>query len=169
MPSSVRLRLWAPLTLGATPDAAAHEKRVNASVSMSKVAYARLQHRAEARGLTCRLLRPRRSRPTLIGRNRSNRRRLPRDRIGRPAERWLLHCAALIFIQRRIELAISRVSGQSLATNMTLETAAIILGLDEDEVLELADELGISGQPTVEDVAAMAELLDEDSDSGQDE
>jgi CO dehydrogenase nickel-insertion accessory protein CooC1 len=51
-----------------------------------------------------------------------------------------------------------------LVTTMNIETAATILGIDEDDVLDLADELGIAGQPTIDDVAQMAEMLDEDDD-----
>ena len=52
---------------------------------------------------------------------------------------------------------------------MTYVIAAAILGVDEDDVLDLADELGISGEPTVADVAVMAEMLDENSDDEEEE
>ena len=52
---------------------------------------------------------------------------------------------------------------------MRYEIAATILGLPVDDVLDLADELGIEGQPTIDDVAQMAEMLDEDADDGYDE
>ena len=52
---------------------------------------------------------------------------------------------------------------------MRYEIAATILGLPVDDVLDLADELGIEGQPTIDDVAQMAEMLDEDSDDEDDD
>ncbi|MGO9839173.1 MAG: hypothetical protein ACLP1X_33745 [Polyangiaceae bacterium] len=52
---------------------------------------------------------------------------------------------------------------------MNIETAATILGIPEDDVLDLADELGIEGQPTIEDVAEMAEMLDDEDEDDEDE